>query len=184
MSCVQFEHHKLFAFRFLRARLPQTVVVHICRACIQMYSGIVISFGCHSEFTDAQKPFFGLCFYIVLAVMLYGCALAGAVHTAGTARLYLFRLLPNLAPACCSSSLSFPFQVNHKLSVSEFTVCCCGTPSDVKTGPSLFSKYDLLDLRSKLCQSRPDQLSASRLASSSNKLLNALLHNVNILGKI
>lgn len=111
MSCVQFEHHKLFAFRFLRARLPQTVVVHICRACIQMYSGIVISFGCHSEFTDAQKPFFGLCFYIVLAVMLYGCALAGAVHTAGTARLYLFRLLPNLAPACCSSSLSFLFKL-------------------------------------------------------------------------
>lgn len=62
--------------------------------------------------------------------------LAGAVHTAGTARLYLFRLLPDLAPAC-SSRLSSLFKL--VTSWVSFPVCCCGTPSVVETGPSLFS---------------------------------------------
>lgn len=126
----------LFDCRFLRGILPQTVVVYICRACAQMYSGIIISFGCHSEFFDPQKSFCGALLLRSFGSMLYeytGWSSAHCWHS----RLYLVRLLLDLAPACCSSSPSFLFK--WITSWVSFPVCCCGTPSDVETGPSLFS---------------------------------------------
>ncbi len=86
LSYYQAEHDKwgCLASELMGVSLPKTIVVQLCRACVQIQNGIITSFGCHSEYIDLQKVFLAL-LLCSLGNMFYGCALPGAVCTAGTA---------------------------------------------------------------------------------------------------